>query len=88
MFFCYVGLLMFVAIFFISAYVCSIQWRKAEDYQIQQVKYDNTIGNPCSLSQLSNVEEASRVWACVTLAISAVAALILLIGGAIMWANS
>lgn len=88
MVFCCLGLFMFVVLFVTSLYVAGLQWLKAEQYQKLRVELNDSVENSYSGYELKNSESLSRSYSFISFTMSAVAAFILSIGGAIMWANS
>lgn len=81
MFFCYAGLMMIAILFWVCLWESFKQWRKAEQFQ----KDGAEVGDQRVFQHLGTFERTSRDYAAACLIAAAIAALIEIIAGGIIW---
>ena len=81
MFFCYTGLMMIAILFWICLWESFRQWRKAEQFQKDGTEAEDRRG----FYDIGTFERTSRDYATACLIAAAIAALIEIIAGGIIW---
>lgn len=85
MFFCYAGLMMIAIIFWLCLWESFKQWRKAEQFQKDGTEAGTEAGDQRVFHHLETLERNSRDYATAYLIAAAIAALIEILAGGLIW---